>query len=177
MAYAIISIGGKQHRVREGERLLVNRLPDEEGATLHPDVLLLGGDGSTDLAPKGAAVTVRVVGHVLGDKVRIGKYRPKNGYRRHNGFRSRLTQIQVETIATASDKRRKIGRPAEQEDAKSAPSELPQGYGDLTVVEVAGAAPSWAPNELSAALAYERAHAGRKGALEALEAASKEVDG
>jgi large subunit ribosomal protein L21 len=101
MTYAIISIGGKQHRVREGERLLVDRLPQEEGATLEPDVLVLGGNGSTDLAPKGAQVTAVVVGHVLGKKIRIGKYRPKSGYRRHTGHRSRLTEIRIETIGSA----------------------------------------------------------------------------
>ena len=45
MSYAIISLGGKQYRVREGERLLVDRLAVEEGKTFHPDVLMLGGDG------------------------------------------------------------------------------------------------------------------------------------
>ena len=43
--YAIISLGGKQYRVREGERLLVDRLQADEGKTFHPDVLFLGGDG------------------------------------------------------------------------------------------------------------------------------------
>jgi large subunit ribosomal protein L21 len=107
MAYAIISIGGKQHRVREGERLLVERLSEDEGATLHPDVLVVGGDGSTDLAPKGKPVTARVVGHVLGKKVRIGKYRPKSGYRKHAGHRSRLTEIEIEAIGKSSRSRTK----------------------------------------------------------------------
>ena len=109
MAYAIISIGGKQHRVREGERLLVDRLPQEEGATFHPDILLLGGDGSTELAPSGAQVTARVVGHVLGKKIRIGKYRPKTGYRRHSGFRSRLTEIEIEAVGKKGARARKSG--------------------------------------------------------------------
>ena len=47
MSYAIISLGGKQYRVREGERLLVDRLPTEDGKTFTPDVLLVGGDGKT----------------------------------------------------------------------------------------------------------------------------------
>ena len=42
MAYAIISLGGKQYRVQEGERLLVDRVPTEEGKTFHPEVLMLG---------------------------------------------------------------------------------------------------------------------------------------
>jgi large subunit ribosomal protein L21 len=98
MSYAIISVGGKQHRVREGEKLLVERLAVDEGKTFTPPVLMLGGDGEPDLSPKDGAVTVRVVGHVLGDKIRIGKYRRRTGYRRHAGHRSKLTQIEIESI-------------------------------------------------------------------------------
>ena len=97
MSYAIISLGGKQYRVREGERLLVDRVPHEEGKTFTPDLLLVGGNGAPDLSPK-VKVTVRVVRHVLGEKIRIGKYRPKSGYKRHTGYRSRLSQIEIEAI-------------------------------------------------------------------------------
>src|SRR5438270_9645205 len=97
MTYAIIKLGGKQHRVREGEWLLVDRLKLDEGKTFNPDVLLVGGDGNTDLAPT-TTVTARVVGHELGEKIRIGKYKKRTGYRRHNGHRSRLTRIEIEAI-------------------------------------------------------------------------------
>src|SRR5262245_14821858 len=100
MSYAVVSIGGKQYRVREGERLVVDRLSADEGKTFHPNVLLVGGNGQTELGPKGVTVTARVVGHILGDKVRIGKHRPKSGYRRHTGFRARLTQIEIEAIGS-----------------------------------------------------------------------------
>ena len=36
MSYAIISVGGKQYRVREGERLLVDRLALDDGEPSHP---------------------------------------------------------------------------------------------------------------------------------------------
>jgi large subunit ribosomal protein L21 len=64
-------------------------------------VLLVGGDGEPDLAPD-AVVTARVVGHVLGDKVRIGKYRPKKGYKRHTGFRAALSEIEIQSIGSRS---------------------------------------------------------------------------
>ncbi len=101
MTYAIIAIGGKQYRVREGERLLVDRLPIDEGATFHPDVLLLGGDGEARLGPDdldGEQVTARVAAHVLGAKVIVGKHRRRTGYRRRKGHRSRLSQIEIEAI-------------------------------------------------------------------------------
>ena len=118
--YAIISLGGKQYRVREGERLLVERLPHAEGKTFHPDVLLVGGDGKTELSPKGVQVTARVVGQVLGEKIRIGKYKPKSGYRRHTGYRSRLSQIEVESIgAKATRKAAAEKKPAGEEKPKA----------------------------------------------------------
>ena len=109
MSYAIISVGGKQYRVQEGERLLVDRVKTEPGKTFTPEVLLAGGDGKATLDSK-LTVTARVVEHVKGDKVRIGKYRPKNGYRRHTGFRAALTAIEIESIgakrAAAKEKER-----------------------------------------------------------------------
>jgi large subunit ribosomal protein L21 len=98
--YAIISLGGKQYRVQEGDRLIVDRLRQDEGKTFQPDILFLGGDGKADFSPKGTAVTARVVGHVLGDKIKIGKYRKRTGYRRHTGHRSRLSEIEIEAIGS-----------------------------------------------------------------------------
>jgi large subunit ribosomal protein L21 len=115
MSYAIISLGGKQHRVQEGERLIVDRLPTEAGKTFHPQILLAGGDGEPVLAPTDVQVTARVVKHDLGPKVRIGKYKPKKGYRRHNGHRSRITQIEIESIGRKAA--RKSSKAAEKAEA------------------------------------------------------------
>jgi large subunit ribosomal protein L21 len=75
----------------------VDRLDLAENKTFKPDVLFEGGDGKAELAPKGT-VTAKVLGHMKGEKIRIGKYRRRTGYRRHTGFRSSLTQIQIESI-------------------------------------------------------------------------------
>src|SRR5918996_5884284 len=101
MTYAIISLGGKQYRVQEGQRLLVDRIKTDAGKTFTPDILLLGGNGDTQLGPKGVTVTARGVDHVLGEKIRIGKYRPKTGYRKHTGHRSRLSRIEIESIGAS----------------------------------------------------------------------------
>jgi large subunit ribosomal protein L21 len=100
--YAIIALGGKQYRVREGERLLVDRVPHDEGKTFHPDLVMLGGGGDPKLgdALKGAQVTAKVSAHVLGEKVIVGKHRRRTGYRRRNGHRSRLSQIEIQSIGT-----------------------------------------------------------------------------
>jgi len=183
MSYAIIKLGGKQYRVREGERLLVDRLPDGEGKTFNPHVLLVGGDGTTDLAPT-TTVTARVVGHVLGEKIRIGKYKKRTGYRLHNGYRSRLTQIEIETIGAGTRKAAaKKEAPPKQAEAPAPVAEVapaaeatrqahpPKGYEELTVAQIAEAAPGWRRPNLEAALEYEREHANRKGATAALESA------
>jgi len=105
--YAIISVGGSQYRVSEGQRLLVDRIPHDEKKTFHPSILFVGGDGTADLSPTNAQVTARVVEHVLGPKVRIGKYRKRTGYRRHAGHRSHLTEIEIESIGTRRTRAKK----------------------------------------------------------------------
>jgi large subunit ribosomal protein L21 len=166
MSYAIISLGGKQYRVREGERLLVDRLAVAEGKTFHPEVLMLGGDGTFELAPKSTQVTARVVGSPLGQKIRIGKYKPKSGYKRHTGFRAKLSQIEIESIGGKAAAKKAAAKPAKQE----ATDKLPRGYADFTVAEISEKVARWSAEQVEAALEYERAHAKRKGALAALEA-------
>jgi large subunit ribosomal protein L21 len=180
MSYAIITVGGKQYRVQEGERLLVDRVAAGEGDTFTPRVLLVGGDGGTDLAPS-ATVTARVVGHVLGEKVRIGKYKRRTGYRLHNGYRSRLTQIEIQAIGAAAKKTAAKETPAakaaatgestETQEAPARHAHPPKGYEELTVAQIAEAASGWRRPNLEAALEHEREHANRKGAIAALESA------
>lgn len=115
MTYAIISLGGKQYRVREGEYLLVERLPFEEGKTFNPDILMVGGDEDTLLGKdelKGQQVTALVAAHVLGKKVIVGKHRQRTGYRRRNGHRSRLSRIEIQSI----------GKQAARSTAKKTPA-------------------------------------------------------
>ena len=185
--YAIIAVGGKQYVVKEGERLVVDRVGTDEGKTFQPGVLFVGGDGEGTRAPR-TSVTARVVGHVLGEKVRIGKYRPKNGYKRHTGFRARLTQIEIESIGAASAKRAttssappkaeapkaetpKAAAAAPAPPAEEKPAQPPRGYADFTVADVNEKSKRWKLEQLEAALAYEQEHAQRKGAIAALESA------
>jgi large subunit ribosomal protein L21 len=178
--YAIIALGGKQYRVREGERLLVDRLPTDEGKTFSPSILMVGGDGNADFDANGITVTARVVQHVLGKKIRIGKYKPKSGYKRHNGYRSRLSQIEIEAIGGKSSSRAAAKPAAEKPAAEKkpvaaakdeAPKGMPKDYEGMTVAAISEAAPGWRRPQLEAALEYEQAHSKRKGALAALESA------
>jgi large subunit ribosomal protein L21 len=196
MSYAIITLGGKQYRVQEGERLLVDRLKTDEGKTFNPKVLLVGGNGKTDLAPT-IAVTARVVSHELGEKIRIGKYKKRTGYRKHTGFRASLTQIEIESIGAGARKAAAAAKPkaeakpeaaapkpeAAPEPKAEAPAEAPartahppKGYEEMTVAQIAADAASWRRPNLEAALEYEQANAKRKGAIAALESALAEKE-
>ena len=184
MTYAIIKLGGKQHRVREGEWLLVDRLKLDEGKTFNPDVLLVGGDGNTDLAPT-TTVTARVVGHELGEKIRIGKYKKRTGYRRHNGYRSRLTRIEIEAIGAKKAVPKKAAEPKAASEPKAAApaapkaeaaaparaAHPPKGYEDMSIAEIKEHVSTWRRPNIEAALEYEKANANRKGAIATLESA------
>jgi large subunit ribosomal protein L21 len=125
MTYAVISIGNKQYRVREGLHLLVDRLPHDEGKTFHPDLVMLGGDGEARLGDdlKGQQVTAKVAEHVLGPKIIIGKHKRRTGYKRRNGFRARLTRIEVQSIGSSrSTAAKKEPAKAEAKIAEKAPA-------------------------------------------------------
>ena len=184
-SYAIISLGGKQYRVREGERLLVDRLKTDEGKTFNPVVLFLGGDGDGTLSPR-TQVTAKVVGHVLGDKIRIGKRRPKSGYRKQTGFRAHLSQIEIQSIGGTSKQTAAAEQEAPAPKAKAEPkaaaapapttappaaAQPPRGYEDFTVAEIAEKSKRWKVEQLEAALKFEKKNANRKGAIAALESA------
>jgi large subunit ribosomal protein L21 len=176
MSYAIISVGGKQYRVREGERLLVDRLALEDGATFAPTVLLSGGDGEPQIAPGSVVVTAKVLAQAKGPKLVIGKYKKRTGYKRHTGFRASLTQIEIESIGGTPRRAAKQAADDKSAAAAETPSGLPAGYGELTVAQVKEAAVGWDAGALAAALEYEQAHAKRKGAIAALESAISEAD-
>ena len=187
--YAIISVGGKQYRVTEGQRLTVDRLKHGAGNTFQPTVLLVGGDGSTDLSPS-TTVTARVVADVRGEKIRIGKYRPKNGYRKHTGFRASLSEIKIESIGgakkaaakkTEAAATAKRAEPAAKAEAAARATDdhvkgMPKGYEELTIAQIKEQVSGWNRPMLEAALEYEQAHGARKGAIAELEGALAEKE-
>ena len=110
--YAIIKAGGKQYRVEQGQRLLVERLPDAEGATVALEPVLFRSDDAVFDAAGLAQVEVQatVLGHVRGPKLRVFKFKPKRGYRRRTGHRQELTRIEVTKIGTRG--RARVAAPA-----------------------------------------------------------------
>ncbi len=100
--YAIVEIGGQQHKVEKDQRLYVNRLEAAEGATLEFEkVMLTDNDGNITIGLPfidGARVAARVVSHVKDDKVHIFKHKRRKGYRRFNGHRQSLTELFIQGI-------------------------------------------------------------------------------
>ena len=176
MDYAIIRLGGKQYRVREGETLVVDRLKADEGKSFAPDVLL-----------GGAGVTATIVAHERGPKLLIGKYRKRTGYKRHTGFRAATSRVQISLGGTAAKAAPARAEPKQEAPKQAAPQAevaaaddhvkgMPAGYEELTVAQVSDGAKTWNRPMLEAALAYEQAHAARKGAIAALSSALKAKD-
>lgn len=98
--YAVIEVGGKQYRVGKGDSVVVDRLPEKEGAKVSPKALLYRGEKTVfEGADLGKVKVDAVVSeHLRGEKLRIFKYRPKKGYRRRAGHRSELTRLEIKDI-------------------------------------------------------------------------------
>ena len=102
--YAVIRTGGKQYKVTEGERIRVEKLDAEEGATVKLDEVLMVADGDQvtvgDPLVKGATVSAKVTAHGRGEKIRIVKFRRRKHYQKGAGHRQAYTELDITGIAT-----------------------------------------------------------------------------
>ena len=100
--YAIVEIAGQQFKVEKERKVYVHRLPQEEGAEVtFGKVLLVDNEGVISIgAPvvEGAKVTATVLKHLKGDKVIVFKKKRRKGYKKKNGHRQYLTQIQITEV-------------------------------------------------------------------------------
>ena len=95
--YAVIKTGGKQYRVSAGQKLKIEQIPADLGATVTFNEVLAVGSGADVVfgAPlvSGAKVDATVVSHGRGDKVTIFKMRRRKHYQRHGGHRQNYTEV------------------------------------------------------------------------------------
>lgn len=102
--YAILETGGKQYKVREGDRLRVEKLEIPEESAIEFDRILLVDTGLDVLVGspivQGAKAVGKVLQHGKGEKIIVGKYKPKKGYRRKTGHRQQYTEVRIEKIVT-----------------------------------------------------------------------------
>ena len=123
-SYAIVESGGKQYRVEKGDAVVVDRLPEDEGAKVALRAVMYRADKQVVLEPgelEKVKVEAKVAEHLRGDKVRIFKYKPKKGYRRRAGHRSELTKLEVTDVKMLTRK-----PAAKKPAAKKAPAKKRQ---------------------------------------------------
>ena len=109
--YAIVEIAGQQFKVAKDQKVYVHRLQEAEGSKVTFDkVMLVEDDKNVTIgapAIEGAAVTAKILGHLKGDKVIVFKKKRRKGYKKKNGHRQYLSEIQIESI-TASGAKKKV---------------------------------------------------------------------
>ena len=117
--YAIVVIAGQQFKVSKDQKVYVHRLTSEEGSKISFDkVLLLDDNGNVTLgapAVEGASVEATVLQHLKGDKVIVFKKKRRKGYKKKNGHRQYLTQIQISGITLPGATKKKAA--AKKSDA------------------------------------------------------------
>ncbi len=119
---AVISTGGKQYRVKEGDKISIELLEVEEGAVVtFPDVLLLQeGDNVKIGTPtiSGAEVTGRVLQIAKDDKIIVFKKKKRKGYKKTRGHRQIKMLVEIENVggkAAGAAKKKEAAKPEKAE--------------------------------------------------------------
>ena len=107
MAYAIISAGGKQFRVTEGEVVHVPSMAAEVGSSVEFDALLEADGDKVEIgssALEGHRVRATVVEHGRGRKVIVFKKKRRKQYKKTHGHRQNFTAVRIDSVGAASEK-------------------------------------------------------------------------
>ncbi len=101
--YAIVMTGGKQYRVEKGESIIVEKLNEaEKGQEVVLDQVLMIADGDKATIGKptveGASVVAKVIAQKRLPKVLVFKKKAKNGYKKMQGHRQYVTEIEITDI-------------------------------------------------------------------------------
>ena len=100
--YAVVSTGGKQYRVQEGDVLFVEKLNAEVDSIVElTEVLAVSNGESLKVGTpvvEGAKVLAKVVAQGKAKKVTVFKYKAKKDYRKKTGHRQSYTKLVVEKI-------------------------------------------------------------------------------
>lgn len=100
--YAVLTTGGKQYRVSEGDVIYVEKLNADVDSTVELTEILAVSNGETLKVGKpvveGAKVVAKVVAQGKAKKVTVFKYKPKKDYRKKTGHRQPYTKLVIEKI-------------------------------------------------------------------------------
>ncbi len=101
--YAVISTGGKQYKLAQGDVCRFEKLDAEEGATVDFDKVLMTADGDNinigTPFVDGGKVTATVKSHGRAKKVEIMKFRRRKHHQKKTGHRQYYTEIEVTGIS------------------------------------------------------------------------------
>ncbi len=97
--YAVIESGGKQHRVKEGEILQLEKLEAATGEKVEFDKVLMVGEGeSVKIGTpyvEGGKVTAEVLQQGRGKKIHIIKFNRRKHFRKQQGHRQWFTEVKI----------------------------------------------------------------------------------
>ena len=103
--FALIKTGGKQYKVKQGDKLLIEKIGDKETKEIIFDEILMLSDGKPVFgAPfvKGAKVTAKVIEQTRDKKIIVFKKKRRKKYRRTAGHRQHCTFVEITKISTAA---------------------------------------------------------------------------
>jgi large subunit ribosomal protein L21 len=107
--YAVFRTGGKQYRASKGDKLRIERLDAEEGATVEFDEVLLVGEGANvqlgSPILSGGKVKAKVTAQGRGKKIVVLKFRRRTNYKRVKGHRQHFTEVEVTSITGSAPKK------------------------------------------------------------------------
>ena len=101
--YAVVKTGGKQHRVREGDLVQVEKLEGDVGAkvTLSEVLMVAGGEAGTKVGSPlltGAKVQAEIVKQGQAKKILVFKMKRRKNYHRRYGHRQPFTHLKITKI-------------------------------------------------------------------------------
>ena len=109
MSYAVIQTGGKQYKVKSGEILKIEKLPDSKPETKieFKEVLAYGDDKIIEVGSPiidGAKVEAELVRNGKNRTILIFKKRRRHNSRRKNGHRQEFSMIRINKIFSKDGK-------------------------------------------------------------------------
>ena len=118
--FAIVRTGGKQYRVAAGDKIVVEKIDGDAGASVTLGDVLLAGEGSELKPTDGLTVAAEIIAQAKGEKVIVFKKRRRHNYRRKNGHRQNHTILKIVSIGAAEKKAAPKKAAAKQADGDTA---------------------------------------------------------
>ena len=173
--YAIVEIAGQQFKVAKDQKVFVHRLEEKEGSKVSFDKVLFLDDGKITIgAPviENAVVTAKVLGHLKGDKVIVFKKKRRKGFKKKNGHRQYLSEIQIEGIAVKAPAKKAAAK-TEDKKAEKAPVAKKAAPAKKTATKEAKAPAKAAPKKAAPKKAAAKKPVAKKAAAKKEESPKK----